>query len=186
MTMIIRKANIIATDSKEFISFGTSSGSQCARYIKQKMYRHPTNKAIIAYTGEFTTSDQFETVAKRIDELILTISLGERPPCPPDNYFNETIFGGKIAVFTKQHTYILSMTGLNDEKNPMFWKVADHRKPVIMGSAEAYIDIDELFDPEVSVKQCMDTVYHLDEMVGGNRYFFDLNQLNDVVDGDKQ
>lgn len=181
MTVIVRKGNVVATDSKEIFELG--SMLSVARRTKQKLYRLPSNDAVIGYTGTITSETQFDQVMTDINHLLLCLKTGEALETLPSRQVNLDS-GSSILVMTKTHTYQTSIETREPNK-PCLWTISPATKPVIIGSGSMFFDTEELFSPTNNLEQILDTIYQRDAMVGGDQHYFDLNQLNDIGEMEK-
>lgn len=173
MTIIARKDNFIASDSKFIIHRNDDVLS--VYYRGEKYYLLPEKTAIVGFSGEITNNRVFDKLIEYTRAVLLRLSTGEDLNDGDPTSFDIPDRIGEVMVCTKE----LTLLGVIDDR-PLQWVKYNPQQPVSIGSGSLFIELNWVAEQE---RTAMDLVEHAllyDELSGGDINYFDLNELHDI------
>lgn len=167
MTTIIRKGNIIASDSLYVVNTGPDKHT--TQFFKGKFFILPEKTAIVGISGEVRSEGEFDKVLLDIRNLLAKEYLGLD--------FEETEDTNKPLIQVLVATKELTMTRhYFVEKDYSIFRDTDG---VVIGGGASILHGGKLLDDTTHPLELLELVTRRDRSTNGDFFYFDLNKLAD-------
>lgn len=173
MTTILRKNNILASDSKYV--FEASSENTLVIFRGEKFFKL-TSDTLIAVGGHISTQGIFDALLEEVHRVLTMIRDGTNL----DDYTDESVASreklveplGRLAIFTRDFSL---MTNIGVEE--LDWRVYPANQPVMVGSGEYSFTGSDFLGEELDAVGMIQQIFRDDPLSGGDIYRFDLDEL---------